>query len=170
MTCPVDAIICLLGSRSSNAQTLNLLFSYDIVNPCKDGKHAILNDAKRNKNNGVKGYLCDKKDHTNGVPDWKGGNIWYRFAGAAGSQLADSVVPPYHCGGYYPGYLQEAHPVLAFGETVIRKVCWNWKYYHVNYKNTNCGKTTDVVIKRCQGFYIYKLQDVPVCHSKYCGQ
>ena len=94
--------------------------------------------------------------------DWKGGNIWYRFQEPAGTQMADSVVPKYHCGTHASGWLNGAHPA-GLGENVIRKVCFN-------YSSNSCYWNTNVEIKNCGGFYLYKLKPTPFCQLKYCGQ
>ena len=96
------------------------------------------------------------------VGDWIGGDAWYRFAGPAGSQLADSIVPKYHCGTNLPGWLNGAHPV-TLGENVIRQVCFH-------FSGDSCYLTKDVEIKQCGGFYIYKFQRLTWCRAKYCGQ
>ena len=102
--------------------------------------------------------------------DWKGGDIWYRFQEPAGTQMADSVVPDYHCGTYASGWLNGTHPAFS-GENVIRRVCFNWS-------GNSCSWNTDVEIKNCGLYYLYKLKATPAgsvsplpsCSLKYCGQ
>ena len=135
-------------------------FSYN-VGPCNDINYATLDDPNRNRyyNGGDASPSCDQ----NAVQgDWKGGDVWYRFAGPAGSQLADSIVPTHHCGTLATGWLNGAHPVFL-GENVTRQVCFHWD-------GNSCNWNTDVDIKQCGGFYIYKFKAVPGCEFKYCGQ
>ncbi len=77
-------------------------------------------------------------------------------------QMADSVVPQDHCGTSTPGWLNGSHPEVV-GQNVIQQVCFN--YWH-----DTCWENTNVEIKNCGGFYIYKLEVVPFCDYKYCGQ
>ena len=123
-----------------------------------------MDDAKRNRNHNsnTNGYASPTCDGSTVEGDWKGGDAWYRFAGPAGSQLADSIVPTSHCGTQATGWLNGAHPV-TLGENVIRQVCFHWD-------GNSCWMNTDVEIKQCGGFYIYKFKAVPFCHLKYCGQ
>ena len=92
--------------------------------------------------------------------DWKGGDTWYRFVEPAGTQLADSVVPRRHCGTMATGWLN--HPT-TLGEKVIGNVCFS-------YVDGSCWKNTDVEIRKCDGFYLYKFKETPGCNLKYCGQ
>ena len=138
----------------------NSFFSYNL-GPCNDINYATLNDPKRNRDyNGVDASPSCDDSAVEG--DWKGGDVWYRFAGPAGSQLADSIVPTSHCGTHATGWLNGAHPVFL-GENVTRQVCFHWG-------SDSCFIITDVEIKQCGGFYIYKFKAVPICALKYCGQ
>ena len=124
----------------------------------------ILDDAKRNRNyNNDNGYASPDCDKYTVEGDWKGGaDSWYRFEEPAGTQMADSIVPESHCGTSATGWLNGAHPAVL-GEHVIRQVCFNWV-------SNSCNYNTDVEIKNCGGFYLYKLKPTPVCALKYCGQ
>ena len=127
--------------------------------------YTILNDAKRNRNhntniNGKASPYCDKSAAQG---DWKGSaDSWYRFEEPAGTQMADSIVPERHCGTWSTGWLNGAHPAVL-GENVIRQVCFN-------YDGNSCNWNTNVEIKNCGGFYLYKLKPTPACNLKYCGQ
>ena len=94
--------------------------------------------------------------------DWKGGDVWYRFVEPAGNQLADSIVPQNHCGTSATGWLNGEHP-QTLGGNVTREVCFN-------YAGNSCWQRTDVEIKKCFGFFLYKFKSVPRCGLKYCGQ
>ena len=141
----------------------NSFFSYN-VDPCADIDYNILDDAMRNRDHDSKanGYASPSCDKTTVKGDWKGGDIWYRFQEPAGTQMANSVVPKRHCGASATGWLNGAHPA-GLGENVIRQVCFNWN-------SNSCYRNTDVEIKNCGGFYLYKLKPTPGCSLKYCGQ
>ena len=66
------------------------------------------------------------------------------------------------CGTAASAWLNGAHPT-TLGENVIRTVCQSWG-------DNSCYASTDVEIKKCSEFYLYKLKDVPLCNGKYCGQ
>ena len=110
----------------------------------------------------VNGYASPRCDRFTVEGDWKGGNIWYRFQEPAGTQMANSVVPKGHCGTEASGWLNGTHPAFS-GENVIRRVCFNWS-------GNSCSWNTDVEIKNCGLYYLYKLKIAPSCRLKYCGQ
>ena len=126
--------------------------------------YTILDDAKRNRNyNNDNGHASPACDGITVKGDWKGAaDSWYRFEEPAGTQMADSIVPKNHCGTSATGWLNGAHPAVL-GENVIRQVCFNWA-------GNSCNWNTNVEIKNCGGFYLYKLKAIPNCNLKYCGQ
>ena len=88
---------------------------------------------------------------------------WYRFSGEAGNQMAESCVDEYHCGTDVPGWLNGPHPGVADGR-VQRRVCFT-------YQGICCSDSTYISVRNCGGFYVYKLNPVPLvaCSSRYCG-
>ena len=56
----------------------------------------------------------------------------------------------------------DTHPDLLSGQSQDQKVCF---YYH----GTQCWRSTTVTIQECEGFYIYKLPNTPLCYNRYCG-
>ena len=133
------------------------------VGACKDIDYALLSDPKRNRhfNEGYTKPHCDAtREYVQG--DWKGDDVWYRFVEPAGSQLADSIVPPNHCGTLATGWLNGEHP-QTLEENVTREVCFN-------FAGNSCWRRTAVEIKKCAGFFLYKFKFVPRCDLKYCGQ
>ena len=140
-------------------------FSY-IVDPCNDNIYVVLNDPKRNKDYDGEPSRCDSSYYKNWIGDWQGPDEWYRFAGQAGTQLANGHVDRNHCGASKPGWLQGEHPVLTLGETVTRQVCFSVTGRSPPYICTE----TNVVIKQCGGFYVYNFGPVRSCISKFCGQ
>ena len=68
----------------------------------------------------------------------------------------------HYCGTAANGWLNGAHPT-TLRENVIRTVCIAWD-------GNSCLWNTDVEIRMCSEFYVYKLKNVPVCNSKYCAK
>ena len=95
-------------------------------------------------------YLCDA--NLNG---------WYRFAGEAGTQMADSCVNMYHCGTESPGWLNGTHPDLTDG-AVKRQVCFSSF-------DKCCHHSNEITVQNCGGFYVYKLERQSQCNLRYCG-
>ena len=96
---------------------------------------------------------CDQKDLV--TPKW------YRFTGAAGSQMPTSCVPKHYCGTHAPGWLSGSHPTNV-GQVVNGKVCFHWG-------GRCCNWHANIQIKKCNGFYVYELARTPVCWLRYCG-
>ena len=86
---------------------------------------------------------------------------WYRFTDAAGTMMPTSCVPKQHCGTHAPGWLSSSHPTKV-GETVNGKVCFHWG-------SKCCLWHANIQVKKCNGFYIYKLARTPLCSLRYCG-
>ena len=89
---------------------------------------------------------------------WSG---WYRFSGLAGAQMVESCVPENRCGTRFPGWLEGTHPSLIDG-VVTRDVC-----FHVG--NNCCKRKETIRVRNCGKFYVYKLNNVTECNSRYCG-
>ena len=126
--------------------------------------YTILNDAKRNRNHNtnINGKALPYCDKSAAQGDWKGSaDSWYRFEEPAGTQMANSIVPENHCGTNAAGWLNGTHPAVL-GENVIRQVCFSY--------DGDCWRSTDVEIKNCGLYYLYKLKATPGCQYKYCGQ
>jgi cysteine-rich repeat protein len=105
------------------------------------------------------GSYCDRQDGGN-VGDWSGPG-WYRFTGAAGTQIPESSPGVEKCGTYGSGWLDDQHPAL--GEGIIEAaVCFNWK-------QNNCEFFTPIEVVACEGYYLYNLPDAPLCEQRYCG-
>ena len=80
--------------------------------------------------------------------------------------MPEYVVANAHCGTQVPGWLNGNHPT-SFGYIVQRKVCFN-------YNSNTCRWQTDTFIIKCgyDGFYfyLYYLNDTPVCYLRYCTE
>lgn len=98
-------------------------------------------------------FKCDQKDLV--TPRW------YRFTGAAGTMMPTSCVPKHYCGTHAPGWLSGSHPTRV-GQIVNGKVCFHWG-------GSCCNWHANIQIKKCNGFYVYKLARTPTCWLRYCG-
>ncbi|XP_022808401.1 uncharacterized protein LOC111345391 [Stylophora pistillata] len=136
--------LCRPGYQGKNCE--------QVFDECKH--HEVLNDKERaagfRRGNVLK---CDQRDLA--TPKW------YRFTQAAGSEMPTACVPKYYCGTLAPGWLSTSHPTRV-GQVVNGKVCFHWG-------SSCCKWNTTIQIKKCNGFYVYKLTRTPVCWLRYCG-
>ena len=109
-----------------------------------------LDSADRSVNQGV-GYKCDQ-DLTPG---------WYRFTGAAGTQMATSCVPQLHCGTQATGWMNGARPSEDEG-IVHRLVCYS-------YLENCCRWHSNIMVRNCGDYFVYKLVKPKECKLRYCG-
>ena len=86
---------------------------------------------------------------------------WYRFRGAAGTEMPTSCVGQNRCGTHAPGWLNGLHPSAADG-IVRATVCFHWS-------NQCCLWSINIRVRNCSGFYVYELGPTPGCHYRYCG-
>ncbi|XP_020618027.1 uncharacterized protein LOC110055930 isoform X3 [Orbicella faveolata] len=86
---------------------------------------------------------------------------WYRFQGLAGKQMPDACVPKQRCGTHAPGWLRGGHPTVTEG-AVTRKVCFHWS-------SGCCQLSTNIRVRNCGAFFVYKLSPPPACSLRYCG-
>ncbi|CAB4037727.1 Hypothetical predicted protein [Paramuricea clavata] len=119
--------------------------------------YTLLDNQDRNiKYTGGSSDLCD-----DGISSG-----WYRFGGAAGSQLSTICVPrkdtsKRKCHTDAVSWLNGAHPSVSDGK-VTREVCFSW--------DGNCCRwNKNIEVINCGLFYIYKLVSSPVCSGRYCG-
>ena len=75
--------------------------------------------------------------------------------------MPTSCVPKHYCGTHAPGWLSGSHPT-SVGQIVNGKVCFHWG-------GSCCHWHANVQIKKCNGFYVYKLERTPACWLRYCG-
>ena len=93
------------------------------------------------------------------------GDNWYRFTGAAGTQMPTTAPPIYSCGTDAPGWLNGAYPEIDDG-AVSRQVCFAWLFAE------QCKWSTNVQIRKCDvepPYYVFKLPNTPQCNLRYCG-
>ena len=130
---------------------MTILVSFDFaVDPCYEYKNLSHRKRKSNYNTPDHGGGCDK-----------GPDGWYRFAGAAGTKMPTTRVPAYRCSTTYSGWLNGAHPTVEDGE-VLREVCFSDN-------SMGCKHNTQISVKNCSSYYIYKLYGLSRCPSRYCG-
>ena len=86
--------------------------------------------------------------------------VWYRFVGAAGTQMPTTRVPAFRCGTIWSGWLDDAHPKVEEGD-VPRTVCFSDR-------SSGCRYNRNISVKNCGSYFIYKLYP-PSCPSRYCG-
>ena len=129
---------------------MQLLFHF-VADPCYHYKN--LSDATRkiSYETPIGSELCDDQLH-------KG---WYRFVGAAGTNMPTTRVPAYKCGTDWSGWLNGAHPTVEDGE-VKRTVCFNSRL-------TGCKDTINISVKNCSSYYIYELFQPSSCSVRFCS-
>ena len=133
------------------------LFSLSICFPLLHSEcynYSYLTEAERSMGyyNRLNGYLkCDRF-----LPFG-----WYRFDGAAGTEMPTSCVGQYRCGTHAPGWLNGSHPRVTDG-IVTAKVCFHWG-------SDCCLWSANIRVRNCSGFYVYELVPPRGCHLRYCG-
>ena len=85
---------------------------------------------------------------------------WYRFHSTQYTRMIDRCIPHHRCGGSISGWLNGTHPYFADG-IVDRNVC-----FHGFYKC--CYKNRKIRVRKCLGFYVYKLKASPGNSYVYC--
>ncbi|XP_070578867.1 von Willebrand factor D and EGF domain-containing protein-like [Ptychodera flava] len=154
---------CLLQhgrQKCIGKQTLNdvptTIPSSAIEDPCYS--HIEIDEPERSIN-----YMADPSlpDVTYLCDDNLRGYQWYRFVSAAGGQMTTrNDLPEYACGTRYPLYMMGAHPT-EINETTETSAC-NSRY------NEPCFDKYDMEVKKCDGYYVYRLESV-YCPSAYCA-
>ena len=130
---------------------MTILVSFDFaVDPCYVYKKLRHFKRKSSYKTGLHEEWCDRQL-----------DGWYRFVGAAGTKMPTTRVPAYRCGTTYSGWLNGAHPTVENGE-VLRAVCFSDI-------STGCRYKTQISVKNCSSYYIYKLYKPSQCPLRYCG-
>jgi len=102
---------------------------------------------------------ADRVDGVSEPYDWDGPG-WYRFTGEAGTQMSETILPPWRCGALATGYLTEPHPVADDG-VVDRTACFSWI-------NDSCLQPQEIGVVHCGDHYLYNLVNVTT-NGRYCG-
>ena len=130
---------------------LNHFFAFITIAPYECRFYKILKDGDRSIDYKVRKGICDD------VLDF---SSWYRFMGAAGTQLSTSCVPMYRCGASLPLWMDGEYPTEDEGR-VKRRVCQSWIGC--------CSLKTEISVRNCGGFYVHKFSPPPYCSGRYCG-
>ncbi|XP_022786860.1 uncharacterized protein LOC111327040 [Stylophora pistillata] len=119
-------------------------------------RYRIISDADRSQT-----YKYTNVQDAKPICDRRLPKAWYRFTGLAGDKMSHQCVSPYHCGTHAPGWLLGAHPEVSDG-VVTRTVCFSWR-------NKCCRWRSQISVRNCGDFYVYKLQRAPKCKLRYCS-
>lgn len=129
-------------------------FVYKLPEECVN--YRVLDSADRSMTNENKqGLKCDH---------WNFGfvrDVWYRFTGAAGQTMPDKCVSAGKCQTIMSGWMDGKHPQVDDG-IQKRKACFSAE-------NNCCKRKTDIHVRNCGEFYVYKLPSTPGCYLRYCG-
>merc|ERR1711971_446026 len=126
---------------------------------CNDYK--ILNEAKRNHQFKSGGWWSDRTTCSDRNPQWHGTN-WYRFLSPAGTRIAEEAPGYKYCGTATTGWMQGSHPA-SLGETVTRTVCFQYGY-------DTCNWSTEIKVRNCGQYFLYRLVNTPYCNAGYCAK
>ena len=130
---------------------------------CNDYK--ILNENERNhqfKTPSGSQWCDDIGSSYKKSPQWHGDD-WYRFLSPAGTRIAEEAPGTYYCGTVFSGWMQGSHPT-SLGETVTRTVCFQGS------SSSTCSRSTEIKVRNCGQYYLYRLVDTPTCHLGYCAK
>ena len=138
------------------------LFIFIFTEGCDPKSYHTLTDDTRRSSHG-RGRYCDRTDvpsYATTSPDWKGAG-WYKVGN--NRTIATQVVDTNHCNTWRPGYLaSESHHPEEEGKTIQAKICFN------SYASGSCYREMQIQIKKCKGFYLYKLEEAPSCRLRIC--
>ena len=132
--------------------TVGQCFSLFTTAPYECRYYKILKDGDRSVDYKVNKRICDD------VLDF---NSWYRFMGAAGTQLSTSCVPEDRCGTTWPLWMDGEYPTEDEGR-VKRWIC-------ETAVGSCCYSKTEISVRTCDGFYVHKFSPPPDCPDRYCG-
>ena len=130
---------------SSVSRVIMTSFVFSVARECSN--YTVLSKADRLVSGGHK-HECD--NNLSG---------WYRFNGAAGTQMPEYCVPAYSCGTHAAGWLNGRHPTVEEG-AISRQVCFSY--------SGCCSSNTYTTVRNCSGFYIYWFNPTG-CYYRYCG-
>ena len=75
--------------------------------------------------------------------------------------MPEACVKSGSCGTHAPGWFQGSHPTQP-GAVSPGRVCFT-------FMGSCCHWFTPVKVKKCNGFYIYRLPQTSLCDLQYCG-
>ena len=137
---------------------LHHLFAFITTAPYECRFYKILKGGDRSVDYKFYKMICDD------VLDF---SSWYRFAGAAGTQLSTSCVPMHRCGTEFPLWMDGEYPTEEEGR-VRRRVCQSFSTGSTGSYDC-CHLKTAITVRKCSGFYVHKFSPPPWCSARYCG-
>ena len=75
--------------------------------------------------------------------------------------MPESCVKSLHCGTHSPGWYDGPHPANVGGISSGR-VCFSWM-------GVCCQWSSPAKVRRCNGFYVYRLSPTSHCDLLHCG-
>ena len=95
---------------------------------------------------------------------------WYRMPENSGAEISSRCSTSnvsvsrlsQACGASFRGWMLDRHPSLEDGR-VQRRICFSYA------SECTCEFFTNVYVRNCGKFYVYRLNGVPVCNARYCG-
>lgn len=97
---------------------------------------------------------------------------WYRFQDKEGSEMASECLENQNltrstrfrqpCGANFRGWMVDRHPTVEEGR-VQRRVCFSYD------NRCYCEFYTNIGVRNCGNYYVYRLNSVPSCQARYCG-
>ena len=126
---------------------------------CDDIQYTTIRDARRStafNSTILKRKLCDSTVIKDGD--------WYRFQSEAGGELPTTVPDLNTCGTFSPIWMNGSHPTVREGK-VNRQAC----VYLLHTLPIGCGKSYNIGVVNCSGYYVYQLRDPGQCDAAYCA-
>ena len=155
----INMLLCVV--RIFMNQTLCNQCYLNLELGCNDYK--ILNEMERNHQVKTSGSSwCDQTGHSYTNSQWHGDD-WYQFLPPAGTRIAEEAPGGKHCGTNWSGWMQGSHPT-SLGETVTRTVCFQGT------SSLTCYKSSEIKVRNCGQYFLYRLVDTPICQAGYCAK
>ena len=132
-----------------------------------DDTRSILYGDGTSKGSYVQGskWYCDSTDNSKYYstalksPGWVG-PAWHRMP-AGTPRIPESSPGVCHCGTYYTGWLSGVHPTTPGASSNV-KFCFH-------YSSNDCWKSTQGKVTNCGNYFVYYLENTPLCHMRYCA-
>lgn len=95
---------------------------------------------------------------------------WYRMSESSGFEMASkcstSDIPVSRlsqpCGASFRGWMLDSHPTVNEGR-VQRRICFSYA------AECSCEFYSNIYVRNCGKFFVYRLNGVPTCNARYCG-
>ncbi|CAM4950007.1 unnamed protein product [Rotaria socialis] len=151
----VPALQARVVLRVLPVQQLQQVTTTTVNLPAQCSTYVSNTDATRSATySGVGSSTCDSPTPFGSNP------AWVRFSGAAGTQLATTVVNSSLCSTSATGWYSGVMPSSA-GTTNNGTVCYNWT-------GLSCWQSNIISVTNCNGYYVFLLPATPNCSYRYC--